>query len=412
MSKKNWKRVFQGIWRNKSGTLYERPQVDGKWTFRSLKTSDLEEAKTEFYRRRSGKPEEQPQPAARPAPATAEAVTPSTPPSPPAQVKTVLVGEVIQRYAADGYRDRHRQRRPETTEKAEASSCEMLLKFWEKISVDDVTLGACDRYHTWRTARVASGTGDRTVDLELTALNNAFIWACRCELVRFNPLASNRPRYRSDRSVQHCRKFMVADADELHKVAALLFAGRDSVVFGWQSLVEAYTGLRTCEVLALRTDAAPHQPGWITPDGKSLCVWRSKNQDGVNPFVAVNEGLRQTLEALFRWKREHHPESPWYLPSPHRRGRVVSKNALSHSLRRVRPKLGRKITSHGFRAFYVTVRRSNGIMDSQIAWEIGHTSGGPTLIEVYGGVPPHWITGDGPKMAWLPATAELAWNAL
>jgi len=183
-------------------------------------------------------------------------------------------------------------------------------------------------------------------------------------------------------------------------------------VLGWQALVEAYTGLRTGEALTLRTDAQPHKPGWITPDGKSLCVWRSKGQDGVNPFVAINEGLRQTLDALFRWKHEKHPDSPWFFPSPRNPGHAVSKRALSHALKRIRPKLGRKITSHGFRAFYVTVRRSHGIMDSQIAWEIGHTSGGATLIEVYGGVPPHWLTGDGPQMAWLPTAVEAAWAAI
>jgi hypothetical protein len=50
-------------------------------------------------------------------------------------------------------------------------------------------------------------------------------------------------------------------------------------------------------------------------------------------------------------------------------------------------------------------------MDSQIAWEIGHTSGGATLAEVYGGAPPHWLAGDGPKMSWLPS-GKPAWSVL
>ena len=75
---------------------------------------------------------------------------------------------------------------------------------------------------------------------------------------------------------------------------------------------------------------------------------------------------------------------------------------MLQALRQRREILGRKITSHGLRAFYVTNRRSHGIPDIQIAWEIGHTSGGQTLAAVYGGAPPHWLAGDGPKMAWLP----------
>jgi hypothetical protein len=59
----------------------------------------------------------------------------------------------------------------------------------------------------------------------------------------------------------------------------------------------------------------------------------------------------------------------------------------------------------------VTVRRSQGAPDSQIALEIGHTSGGSTLSNVYGGVPPEWVRGSGPKMTWLPSAAP-AWSDL
>lgn len=389
--KKTWKRVAPGIYRHKSGTLYERPRLGDVPTYRSLETDDLESAKKELHRRKAA--------------ADAQAVKDSS------ALNTILVGQVIDRYALDGHRDRQRHERPPLTKKAEADNCTKLLGFWKKIPVDKVSIGAFDRYHSYRQKQITRGVGDRSVDLELCTLNNAFLWACRCDLVSSNPLAVHRPRYTSARHVKHCRKFMPANADELHKLARLLFARPHAVVLGWQALVEAVTGLRTCEALALRTDAAPHEPGWITPDGKSLCVWRSKSQDGVNPFVPVNEGLRQTLDALFRWKQENYPDSPWFFPSPRKVGKVVDKSALAHALVRIRKELGRKITSHGFRAWYVTVRRSHGIMDSQIAWEIGHTTGGATLIEVYGGVPPHWLTGDGPKLSWLPNGAP-GWSPL
>lgn len=65
----------------------------------------------------------------------------------------------------------------------------------------------------------------------------------------------------------------------------------------------------------------------------------------------------------------------------------MDKAALAHALRRLREKdlIKRKITPHGARAWFVTVRRSHGAPDSQIALEIGHTSGGSTLSSVYGG---------------------------
>jgi len=94
---------------------------------------------------------------------------------------------------------------------------------------------------------------------------------------------------------------MPGNADELHKLAALFFGGERSQleVLAWQALLEAMTGLRTCEALQLRADAAPYEPGWITPDGKTLGVRRAKGQQNVNPFVEIRDGLRSVLDALF-----------------------------------------------------------------------------------------------------------------
>jgi hypothetical protein len=125
--KKNWKRAAPGIWRNKSGMLYERPKINGRYTYRSLDTTELEAAKAEFHRRRAG-------------------VEPKPEAAPPAPTE-VLVGQVIQRYQDGGCRDRHKQRRPDLTDKAENNYCRTLLGFWQNINVDDVTIAACDRYH-------------------------------------------------------------------------------------------------------------------------------------------------------------------------------------------------------------------------------------------------------------------------
>lgn len=385
---KAWERVADGIWRNNaSGMLYERPKVNGNFTFRSLKTKNQKHAKEELHRRRSG-------------------VTSAARPS------TVTVGAVIRKYQEDDYPDQQRQKRPARMHELEERNCKFLLPFWDKVPVDQVTIANCDRYHDARCKAMVRGQGHRAVDLDLNTLSNAFVWACRCELVKVNPLAT-RPRYCSEKHVHHCREYMPANADELHKLATLLFYGErsQSEVLGWQALFEAMTGLRTCEALRLRTDAAPYEPGWITPDGKSLCVRRAKGQHNVNPFVEIRDGLRAVLDALFAWKAKRYPKSPWFFPSNQDPNKHVGSTALAHALLRVCKKLGRKVTSHGFRAFYVTVRRSHGVSDVQIAFEIGHTTGGTTLAAVYGGVPPHWLTGDGPKLSWMP-TGKPAWEAL
>ena len=161
------------------------------------------------------------------------------------------------------------------------------------------------------------------------------------------------------------------------------------------------------------TDAKPFEPGWITKDGKSLCVRRAKNQEAVNPYVMVHDGLAAWLKAHKEWKDKRYPDSPWFFPNYRDPvGKHADAFALSQSLRRRRETIGKKITSHAMRAFYVTVRRSNGIPDIQIAYEIGHTSAGKTLAQVYGGVPPHWFIGEGPKLKWLPDGSTPAWSAI
>jgi hypothetical protein len=50
---KEWQRVADGIWRRSTGTLYERPKIGGRFTFRSLGTGSLKLAKEELHNRRA-----------------------------------------------------------------------------------------------------------------------------------------------------------------------------------------------------------------------------------------------------------------------------------------------------------------------------------------------------------------------
>jgi len=399
---KAWKRVADGIWRNlASGTLYERPKLGLSWTFRSLYTNTVKSARAELARRISAR---------RFPVATA---TPAANPIAEIKPASVTVSQIVRRYQQDGYPDRHKQARQGSTLKSEQRHCLSLIEFWDKLPVEELSLVECDRYHQWRKENVKNGGGDRTVDMELCTLSNTLLWAMRCGLIQKNPLDFRRPRYHATKNVRHCREYMPFAAEELHAAAQHLFSNLRCGSLGWQLLFEAFTGLRTCEALQLRTDAGSYEPGWITADGKSLCVRRAKGQESVNPFVRIHEGLAAWLKAHQEWKQDRYPDSPWFFPSYRNPDtNHIDKNALTHSLRRLQKEIGRKITSHGMRAFYVTVRRSHGIPDNQIAWEIGHTSAGKTLASVYGGVPPHWLADEGPKLTWLPTAHQPAWEAI
>ncbi len=363
--------------------LYERPILpNGIRTWRSLKTKNQKHAYEELHRRRTNGN---------------------------VALSQMTVGEVITRYEADGYLDRDLAKRTAKTESDEKRHCKTLWLFWGAIKVANVSDITSDDYARWRKdpKRLRQGTGDRITDRELNTLNNAFRYAKRRGLIRLNPLA-NRPKYQPTNAVHHCREFMPGDAEQLHAGAALLFGHPHSAVLGFQMLFEAYTGLRTCEVLKWRTDSGADGFGYVM--GQFLRVWRCKNQHLVNPYVNVHDGMVELLAAHKAWKEDHYPKSPWFFPS-HFGGDCVNKSALAHALRRLHRNGGKKFTSHAMRAFYVTVRRSQGATDALIAHEIGHQSGGATLAGTYGGVPPNWLNGGGPNLEWLPAS-ERAWSVL
>src|SRR5208283_4415313 len=129
------------------------------------------------------------------------------------------------------------------------------------------------------------------------------------------------------------------------------------------------------------------EPGGLTEDGGSMCVRRAKKSSCDNPYIEVHAGLKQALKAHKAWQRKRYPGSPWYFPGFDKPMEgPVNKSALTKALARLfansernkkvsdpkkrLPELRKKFTSHGARAFYVFVRRSQGATDSQIAFEI------------------------------------------
>ena len=361
-----------------NGRLYGEFNVFGRRTKRRLTAIAVRQAREEIARKKSDH-------------ARARIGLCPDPFAPPVRIR-----DLIEKYTAAGCPDRRRQAR--AGDKLDHCKAQLtnLAGFWGDYAPENVTVGACDRYHDYRVARVARGPGHRSVEVELCALSSVLHWAARSELIRYNPLASGRPTYRRAETVVHCSSSMPESDEELHTLGAHLLDNPRSEVLGWQLLLEALTGCRTSEILRLRWDAGKigteGGPGYR--DDTSLYVNRCKH--GIFPYVLLDvipghSPLRDLLTALRHWHDIRYPRSPWFLP-----GRDPSQpldpSSLDHALSRATPLLDLpRRTSHGLRAFHVRALRSLGIDDSEIAKRLGQRSGVGLVERVYGRSEPGWF---------------------
>jgi len=300
----------------------------------------------------------------------------------------------------------------------EAKRLEFIVRFYGKWAVEDIKLHTLDSYKVWRIKQVTRGPGLRTTEIDWVTLSNVINFGRRRSMVDFNYIGSDRPPLRLNRPgrsstaarIVHCREFAPADGNELNLLAQYFFAERTSQAIGFQMLFEAFTGARTNEALALRTDASnPDQAGFI--QGNHLFLARSKK--GNNPHVLIGADFADFLDCWRTWHQSTHAGNPWWFPGrllarQSMRLQPLANGALNFALRRACADLGLpKRTSHGLRSYFVTRRRGDGATEAQIASELGITSIA-LLEQVYGGRPPNW---DGMRqIRYWPDGAAPAWH--
>lgn len=376
---------------NQSGRYYHRPTIEGKRTYRLLDVRTLTQA-------RSLKAQQD----------TAQTMHANGLGKDPYGMEALNIGDLFVKYREAGCPTKRKIRTGAQLDQ-EISRLNFLEPFWKLRKCNQVKPKDCFAYVAERKKTVRKGFhGGRAFDMELATLCGVFNWAFIRGVIEVNPLTV-RPKFRGEdgAKIRHCRDAMPNTAAELHSLAGALFEDPRSEVLGWQLLIEAMTGCRTSEVLRLRWDAANRsQSGFI--EGSHLWLQRSKN--GVNPFCEIHPALEETLQALKCWRAwRKFSANPWFLPSTRNPGQAVTDKSLTQALSRVAPLvLGRKVISHGLRAYYVTVRRSMGIADVQIAGEIGDVSGAALIVSTYGAMPANWRGGDG--LGW--AVEKPAWQAL
>lgn len=164
----------------------------------------------------------------------------------------------------------------------EAARCEVLLEYFNwTAAAEDLDQDGLDDYHTWRCKKFAEGfikkdgtrskpkgDGDRTTDLDLNCLNNAYRWALRKKMIKTNPI-EKRVKYRVPSEVKHCREYCLESAAELNAVAGILISSHRSETPGWQLLIEGMTSLRCDEAVQLRMDARANEAGGLRAEART-----------------------------------------------------------------------------------------------------------------------------------------------
>lgn len=392
-----FKRVADGIYKyGDTTTYYERPKVNGKRTWRALKAANLSTAKIELARKTTERRN-----------AEAEGRNPFAIPG--------NLASLAEFYVKSDCPDRKLRPRKGLYLIREQKRVERLLPFFKNMTAEQLSLEDCRSYYAWRKKQYRErksqreDLGDRSIDMDLNTLSNILTWASRNSKqtgIRFNHIHTGRPRFRDPKQIRHSRDRMPATVDDIHKACGLMLAHPRSAAVGWQGLFAYLTGCRISELCRLRKNAKPMEPGWV--DGGFL--WLARSKGGVNPFTEIHPALEQCIKAHAKWHAETCKDSPWYFPNFKDATKPAVSTSLVGSLKAFCPRAGvEPVTAHGLRAFYVTVLRSKGISDAEIAAKIGDKTGAAIIASTYGAVPPNWKAGK--EMQWLPTTVPVAWWA-
>lgn len=377
--------------------IYARVQVDGRWTWRTTETDDLELARKwkenwdrkHWLEKQGFISKEQPPVTDSEVPKVKSgneaSATEQTPPS----TSLITCDDILNNYVAAGHptvkKRKLKPKSPRSIQNEEYSLPVLRIYFGKKIG-EQLTLGDCDRFRSWRNTggyiakfalrgkpmeRRTKG-GDRAVDLNLIVLSNALELAVRQGLLKSNPI-KERGCYSDESTVRHCREvaptpkglvLMVdwMEANELQQDADL-------------TRYLAYSGLRLGEGLKSR---------WPQVDWAEELIHVKRLKKGVFPFVLI---LPELSALLRRMKKE--AQGALLFPSPFDPTTPRDDSSYRRRLAQAAKACGLShVTPQGLRSYFVTQARQSGLTDAEIAQLIGDKTG-PTLIaEVYGDVRP------------------------
>jgi integrase len=342
----------------------------------------------------------------------------------------LTLGRMLADYQAAGCPDDKGRPRQGTALETLKTHIKSLIRYeaWAERHPSTITDADRAAYHGHRTQTVKAGVkGDRTTELEAVTLNSALRWAWRRGDLQELPREMNTT-FRAAADIEHARDVMPSSAEELHAIARHFFSeGGDSVVYGWATLLGAYTALRRGELQMLRAHPQRHgvhvEPGWY--DERLLIVPRTKRRAGnsVQGEFLLNDPTRPDVKLLLdrirAWRATYQPTAPQrgYASDHIDQGALLpmAPDTLTKHLQRAAKDLGLpQRQAHGLRAYYVSARLAAGISPAQVADEVGHLGSGDALVRtIYGATPPQW-RGLENVYTWLPTgeNRRPAWTQL
>lgn len=387
--------IGHGVYQDSvTGVYYVRPWINGKRTWRKLDAVKeryaIEEARAKFTDHKRAKSGMVKSPFA----------------------TTGLFQMISDAYAAASCPNKRLEPRPGEFTEGEKLRLAHLNAFFGKMPIDSIRIPNLTQYATWRRARLTKkkATGNRSIDLDMVTLSNVLSYAVSIGELDRNQIATGRPKFQTADLISRSRERAIQSGDEIHKLADHFFSTRPKTeVTGWLTIFSALTGCRQVELLSLRMDGTgPETPGWIS--GNYLFLRRAKR--GIHPWIELKGPIADAVERFRYWHELRYPPnsrhaSPLWFPGQAKHS-PMTEGSLAAALVRACKTLGLpRCSPHGFRSFYVTLRRSEGASDVQIASEIGDKTVS-VISESYGDVPPNWKGQN--QLSFLPAEGLPAWE--
>ena len=329
---------------------------------------------------------------------------------------SVTIGALAQDWIAADLRFRPTKLRNAPAAAHIKATLNRALPWWTDKPVATINAPTCEAYAEHRAPAL------RSADLELSALSSLCQWAVLAGKIPRNPF-EKRGKFAVCK--QHCHEACPDNDEMLHKVLAWLFAHtgdvhhpnstRNTTLAAGTLTFCALTGLRPGEPSFLTRQpplAEPPAntrlllPGQIFPDRSGqlrMKVQRLKH--GQNPFVTLPPAAESFLSSWRAWMALNLPKETRLFPlletnaTPLNTALNLATSAME--LPHFKP--------HGMRAYYVKVRRAQGEDDATISGELGQTTNGQLIRDVYGD--PQDLIG-GALFDWLPEDTAPAWNLL